>query len=773
MVQISTSSVFANNIIGPLAGIADLDMALFGDQWRLFATSEIQSSVSVFDVLGLQEPSLSAPAQAVTGGQGSVTDLNIVNTGAGKFAVFSGEGSAVHNAYEITVDGSFGPGFGIAPVSGQGGALTAVSTVPVGGQNLVATSQSDQGGFTVSSVDADLTLTNIQNIGIPGGDISDVEMVVVDGANITIALDKTRNEILSYAEDENGTLTPADSLGVMDGLGLVGPEILRVVDVAGQTFGIVAATDSSSISVFEITQTGEMIARDHVIDGQGTRFASVSELEIVESAGRAFVLTAGADDGITLMELLPDGRLIHHATMEDDDSVTLQDVSGLVGQVQDGVLHVFVASKTEAGLTELTFDLGTAGMVQAGGTGDETLTGGAGDDVLFGGHGAGNDVLYGNEGDDILVAGHGVDRLIGGAGADVFVFGDAHQGGQIDDFNITRDFLDLSGWASLQDVSQLVFSSNGNRLDIGFQGYSLTIYSHDGSTLDVNDLMARITINPSHSMISEAPTTGGNNPVHHGTSGDDVLFGDDGEDFFVAGEGADTFIGGDAFDLVSYEDASNGIVWDKIFKYLNRGDVADDAFNSIEGLKGTGFADLIKGHSGDNWLAGDAGNDSLAGRAGSDQLFGGDGDDWINGGRGHDTVEGGAGDDFAKGKRGHDHLIGGDGNDELRGGGGRDPLDGGAGDDVLAGSRGADEFRFTEGDDRILDFNADQDLLFIDQALLDNPNMTAQDILNLYGEDLGQSVRLDFGLDAFGDTNMITLDGVRKLDDLADSLFTF
>ncbi|WP_299846486.1 calcium-binding protein [uncultured Roseovarius sp.] len=772
MVQFSTSSVFANGLIGPLAGIADLDMALFGDQWKLFATNETESNVSVFDVLDSDGPAISGTANFASGDQFSPTNLDFVQVGNDSFAFISGDGNTTQFVYEISFDAGAGGSVALAPVASVITAPMTVSAASIGGNSIAVTSHAGETGFTAHLVVPDFDTTSYQTVTVADAEITDIELISLGNTGLAIAIDTAGDKILSYAVANDGSLTVVDTLGVADGLGLIGPEILRIVEVAGQTFGVVAASSSSSISTFEISDSGELTARDHVIDGQATRFASITELEIVEANGRAFILAAGADDGITLLELLPDGRMMHHATIEDSEVTSLQDISGLTGQMKDGILHVFAASETESGLTELTFDMGTAGMVEAGNPGDETLNGGAGDDVLFGGHGAGDDVLFGNAGDDVLVAGHGSDRLNGGLGADVFVFGDSHDGGQIEDFNIAQDTLDLSGWFLLHDVSQLEFIAYGNRVDIGFKGYSLTVYSHDGGTLKASDLLDKITINPSHSMISDVPNAADLNDTHTGTAGDDVLFGNLGQDLFYASGGADVFLGGSNFDVVSFENFNTRIVSDQIFDRFNKGAIANDKFYSIEGLIGTSFADTLKGSNGDNLLEGGAGNDLLSGRNGADTLIGGAGNDKVVGGRGSDDLQGGEGNDIVKGKNGHDILTGDAGNDLLMGENGNDTLMGGDGNDIMTGGYGADEFHFTKGVDRITDFGG-ADTLFIDQSLLGDPTMTAQEIVDTYGRVNPWVGLLEFGPDADGNDQTIILNGVRDLDALVDNLFTF
>ncbi|MDK9698497.1 MAG: calcium-binding protein, partial [Siculibacillus sp.] len=174
-----------------------------------------------------------------------------------------------------------------------------------------------------------------------------------------------------------------------------------------------------------------------------------------------------------------------------------------------------------------------------------------------------------------------------------------------------------------------------------------------------------------------------------------------------------------------------------------------DRLVSIEGVVGSGFADVLNGNTAANLLVGDAGDDLLNGRAGADTMVGGTGDDryWVDEpgdvmvevtGEGAqdmlytsisytlaadldierlsaDTGAGAltlTGNDLVNtiyGGDGGDTLVGAGGADSLFGNAGTDRLVGGAGIDRLYGGAGGDTFVFSPGAadrDVVTDFDA-------------------------------------------------------------------
>jgi serralysin len=246
-----------------------------------------------------------------------------------------------------------------------------------------------------------------------------------------------------------------------------------------------------------------------------------------------------------------------------------------------------------------------------------------------------------------------------------------------------------------------------------------------------------------------------------GRLGNDVLTGGLGDDMLDGGVGGDQLDGGAGFDFASYRTALAGVTVFFGDPGLNTGDASADSYVSIEGLVGSGFADLmggddagnvLYGESGNDWLFGGGGADGLVGGAGHDLLEGGLGGDWLDGGDGLDaasyrnatagvvadlrnpaasageaagdgygSIENVWGSDFADVIVGHDtggQVYGFYGDDYLFGYGGDDNLYGGAGVDFLLGGAGADTFFFlqaAEGSDQLNDFVSGADRLFVSQ----------------------------------------------------------
>jgi Ca2+-binding RTX toxin-like protein len=214
--------------------------------------------------------------------------------------------------------------------------------------------------------------------------------------------------------------------------------------------------------------------------------------------------------------------------------------------------------------------------------------------------------------------------------------------------------------------------------------------------------------------------TSGNDDIS-GTDGDDDLRGLDGNDiirdtlghnYIDGGLGADTFVFG--------RNSGGGVHVDlSLIGYQDVGG-AQFSFNSIEGIYGTGYNDVLVGSSASESLGGGAGDDVLRGMGGDDNLHDDRGRDILYGGDGNDVLT-----DYDGGE-----MYGDDGNDKISvyqdqrapyridsflfdGGNGDDIIDfsapsvnavtmtGGAGADVIYLRNGSGTADGGSGDDRI------------------------------------------------------------------------
>ncbi len=309
-----------------------------------------------------------------------------------------------------------------------------------------------------------------------------------------------------------------------------------------------------------------------------------------------------------------------------------------------GMVRVGAAAYKAAFAHSNNPNTGTPTMNILGTSGADTLYGTSGDDYIDGFEG--DDALFGGGGNDFLVGGAGDDFLEGGGGND----------------NI--DYVHATG------------------------GVSVNLQTHSATGAGGNDTLWNI-----ESMA--------------GSSYDDVLVGDAGGNWILGRGGNDLIDGGDGFDTANYQDAAAGVTVDLVTGQVTGGAGNDQLFN-IEGVYGSGYADLLVGDDGPNMLYGRGGNDTLRGGAGEDSLNGGEGDDFLDGGEGRfdqiryddasgavqvnlqlGTASGAAGNDTfvnienVAGSNFDDVIIGNAGDSTLQGLGGNDFLDGGAGSDAI------------------------------------------------------------------------------------------
>ncbi len=205
------------------------------------------------------------------------------------------------------------------------------------------------------------------------------------------------------------------------------------------------------------------------------------------------------------------------------------------------------------------------GDILTGNDSDNTLIGGKGDDLLIGGKG--DDILNGGDGDDAFDGGAGADQFYGGTGIDTVSYTTSDSGVIVDMTN----------------------AAAGGGDGLGDTFYKIEIVR--GSSFD---------------------------DTIRGTKASDHLEGGNGNDILEGRGGADQLFGGDGFDFASYEHSASSVFVSLVPLVANSGDAQGDQYDSIEGLIGSAYNDVLQGDDGDNVLIGGGGKDGLLGGLGYD-----------------------------------------------------------------------------------------------------------------------------------------------------------
>lgn len=299
-----------------------------------------------------------------------------------------------------------------------------------------------------------------------------------------------------------------------------------------------------------------------------------------------------------------------------------------------------------------------------GGIGDDTLWGDGGNDRLEGGDGG--DIILGGDGDDIITDIGGVNNLQGQDGNDAIAAGGGESlilAGAGKDFVLQGpDFAETFGgqgddFINAGTESNIVFGGEGNDWLEGGGGNNLL----QG---DNGDPFLNSTITGHDVFIP-----GEGDEDYDAESGDDIMLG---------GPGVQRFEGLNGFDWAAYTDDPTGVEADFFLRAFDETPLPPspqtimDRFDSVEGLSGSAFADILRGSDADEAVLRtlNNGGDSVlrnfdliqglregdfGGLFDADAIFDVTDEEWAGG----DIILGGDGSDIIEG-RGGDDIIDGD-----------------------------------------------------------------------------------------------------------------
>ena len=756
-----TSFVFSGTLVGSgldyVSGVTDLEIVWTGGAAYLYSTTGFGGGATAFSI------ALDGTTQVVHQTafdyslmSSSTAQIEIVeHDGLTKFVAF-GHHDWLLDGYTVNANGTLTTPTQFDWGTGGEGNLSGFHSLSIDGTTHVFGASAWGSGFkhyeitgdSVFTLQTDLTTSSGQN----KADIVAFESLVIDGATVLLAASTHIDGLKSYTLGTDGKPVEANALSSAQALPISSPTAMATGFVGDKAFVVVAGAGSSSLTVLEVDGLGNLDPVDHVIDNKWTRFSKVTEVETVQVGDQLFVIAGGADDGLSLFTLMPDGSLVHLDTIADTNNTALQNIASLEATYLNGKIQIYATSETEAGITQFEVDPGSIGQNIVGTNTADTLTGGTANDLIEGG--MGNDTLIGGAGDDILRDGTGQDQLTGGAGADVFALVADNAADTITDFQAGVDTLDLSGYYMLYDARQMTVQTRSWGAEVTYRNEVIYVHSAGGGPLTASHFSTEGTLSLDRppngfQFIPEVVNGTNGNDVLVGDEGTDTLNGLDGDDIMSWSEGADIFNGGAGTDCVSYAGASLGAVVNLESGHAD-GAAVGDQFDDIENLVGSDHKDVLIGDAGANVIEGGLDKDRLEGGDGDDHLLGGDGNDTLVGGAGADILDGGenrdtvgyfdatqgvevslltgmtaggaagdtligiemlegsyhddtlegdnsnnklsgnSGDDTLHGLNGHDDLFGGDGDDHLDGGTGNDTLFGGGGNDVLIAGDGSD-----------------------------------------------------------------------------------
>ncbi|GGA09287.1 hypothetical protein [Neptunicoccus cionae] len=434
-----------------LQGVSDIDLVALDRGWTVVVASTADSALTSFDFTGGQIGEV-LDTQRFTDSSGTRTvwDMTFVTLGGsvGLIPATRYEDQAV--IYNFTDGGDFAPSGSAGTMAGLGLTLAieidSGTFVFAGADGL--TSYRFGAGFDLVE-EAHFADTSKRFL----GDVSAMARAKVEGTDYLFAASAFDAGLSSFRIKSNGALQFIDDVAPADGSGFSKPQALLAVSVEGVDYLVMASAGTSSLTVFSVASDGELHEVEHLLDTLDTRFQNATHIESFVYDDRSFLVVAGSDDGISVLELSASGTLSHMGTLADTYDITLDNASGLAVEVIDGEVVLLVSSDTDHGFTQITIDMSALEAVMRGSAGADWMKGSREADYIDGMDG--DDLIEGNSGADVIIDGKGSDVLLGGGGADVFRFVEDNTPDELADLRPNNDMIDLSNYAGINRFSDI------------------------------------------------------------------------------------------------------------------------------------------------------------------------------------------------------------------------------------------------------------------------------------------------------------------------------
>lgn len=517
--------------LAQLSGLSDLDLIVTDGGLRVLASYQSGSVVELRNSTSAMGLLATTPLPVAAGLNAQVSvELNTLATG--QVALQVGNAGAGVAMYSVASTGQLI--FERTVASGQ--TVTAAEVVEIGPATFLFTASMQSPGVTVWERQPSGTYHQVTQSG--EGLVSDIRQIAdishlqVSGQDYLLAASAATSTVALLRVEPNGTAPLIDQLNPGEGLWVNAPSHVETLQMNGMTFAVVGSSGSGSISVIEVQPGGSLRLVDQITDDLNTRFQTIGALKTVVVGERAFVVAGGADDGLSLFTMLPNGRLLHLETIADTNDSALTNVTAIDAIVTGGKLRIIASGEGLAAASQFDVDLTDLGVTVIADEANLNPTSGGGDDLLFGSDTANQ--MNGGSGADILFDGGGTDRLTGGSGADTFVFAEDGSLDFVQDFEVGIDRLDLSALGRAYTKDSITFSNLSGGLQLAFGGEVTRLYSQNGLAIDPADLALSDLFGVAH-IDAFSPAKDGYD--RYGTQGPDTIFGGAG-DGMLSGEGA-------------------------------------------------------------------------------------------------------------------------------------------------------------------------------------------------------------------------------------------
>lgn len=357
MVTFSVISTVVDTNSLELLGTSGLEHARFGGQDYLFVVSEADSSITSFRLNANSAPTLiDTVTYSSSSGTFAVQDLFISTVGGQLTVLPLGRLDDDVAIYHVDSSGHFSASIQQTVSGVDIGKFYVSENITIDGKEYLFVSEWGASGIDSYRMKPDDTLKVKNSYDSNAfdylGDVSAFASATIEGKNFIFAASAFDAGVTSFRVGQHGNLHQKDTVVPSDGNGFSLPQALETVQVAGDTYLLMASSGSNSITVFEVGKGGALTETDHRIDSLNTRFEGANVLESFTYNDRSFVLGAGVDDGITLLEVLPGGILTVVSILADDFDTTLNNVTDIKIVEFGSEVHALVSSGSENGFTQ-------------------------------------------------------------------------------------------------------------------------------------------------------------------------------------------------------------------------------------------------------------------------------------------------------------------------------------------------------------------------------------------------------------------------------------